>query len=370
MRQAVSELRNLAVRALQRMYRPQEGLFVFCLRRFPEGDQLEGLSRRYTAIALIALAAESQDVASTVLAGQNAHDVCGGLLKGVEQMDDLGEVALTLWAARALHHPRASRAVTCLQAMHPANRAYPTVELAWCVTALSVEGIDVEAEPLARSLVDRLLSSFEERSALFPHWPVGATKPWVRSHVTCFADLVYPIQALAHYHRATGYGKALEVARRCARRMCELQGPQGQWWWHYDVRTGKVIERFPVYSVHQDAMGPMALFDLEEVCGENHSEAIERSIQWLIDPPEIASSLIDKDADVIWRKVARHEPGKLTRSLQAMASRVHPTLRIPATDLVFRPGYIDYESRPYHMGWLLHAWSGDRAEQFTASRSG
>ena len=191
---------------------------------------------------------------------------------------------------------------------------------------------------------------------MFPHWPVGAKRPWTRAHVTCLADLVYPVQGLSHYHRTFGSDDSIDVARRCADRICQLQGEHGQWWWHYDVRTGRVIERYPVYAVHQDSMGPMALTAVEQACGRDYGEAIGRSLAWLDHSPEIDGSLIDEQADVIWRKVARHEPGKLVRKLQAATSRLHPALRALGAGLVFRPGCVDYESRPYHMGWILHAW--------------
>jgi len=167
---------------------------------------------------------------------------------------------------------------------------------------------------------------------------------------------VYPIQALSHYYRAAGAVEAIDAAKRCAQRMCDAQGPDGQWWWHHDVRTGRVIEPYPVYSVHQDSMAPMALAALREACGQNHDPAIDRGLGWLGYSPEIAGSLIDAQADVIWRKVARREPGKLSRRIQALSSRLHPALRMPLVDRVFPPGRVDHESRPYHMGWILHAW--------------
>lgn len=142
--------------------------------------------------------------------------------------------------------------------------------------------------------------------------------------------------------------------------MCELQGPAGQWWWHFDVRTGDVLERYPVYSVHQDSMAPMALFALEEADGQDRLAPIRRGWQWLLEPPENPGGLIDRAAGVIWRKVARHEPPRLVRGLQAAASRLHASLRAPGVDTVFRPGWIDHESRPYHMGWILYAWPASR----------
>ena len=66
----VSRLREMAIRGLSRMYRPDEGLFAFRLRRTGEELVLEGSSPRYTAIALIGLAGELRGPASAALAGK------------------------------------------------------------------------------------------------------------------------------------------------------------------------------------------------------------------------------------------------------------------------------------------------------------
>jgi hypothetical protein len=113
-----------------------------------------------------------------------------------------------------------------------------------------------------------------------------------------------------------------------------------------------------VYSVHQDSMVPMALFALAKACGRDYSASIEKGLHWLANPPEIPGTLVDTERDVIWRKVARREPGRLVTRLQAMASYIHPAIRLPGVDVAFPPSSVDYESRPYHMGWILHAWGG------------
>ena len=360
LKDAVRQLRDVAVHVLPRMYRPEKHLFAFRLRRSLEGDLLEAVSQRYTAIVLIGLATEDERTAAAVLTGHNPRDVCGRLIDDVGRTDDLGEVALTLWAARALGHPGAAAALERLRSMEPATGRFPTVEVSWCLTALSVPGSDVTDGALAEAVAKRLLASFHKESALFPHWPSGARAATLRAHVACFADLVYPIQALSRYYQVSHSIEAVDAARRCAARMCELQGPQGQWWWHFDVRTGRVIEGYPVYAVHQEAMAPMALFALQDACGVDHTDAVVKGLRWLVDPPEIPDSLIDDQAGIIWRKVARHEPFKATRSVQALASRLHPSLRLPGLNRMFRPTFVDYESRPYEMGWILHAWPANR----------
>ena len=355
----VRQLRSIAVYALARMYRPEEQLFAFTLRKSGDAEVLEGVSRRYTATALIGLANEDQSVVGEVLGSQSREDVCGRLIADLGESRELGEVALTAWAARMLHHPDAHKAVEALRRMDPSSGVHPTVEYSWALTALSIAGSDATDMALAERIANDLMGSFRQESGIFPHGPAGRGLTALRSHISCFADFVYPIQALSHYHRATGDVRAAEAATACAENMCRLQGPAGQWWWHFDVRTGRVVERYPVYAVHQDSMAPMALFALADGCGRDHSESIKKGLHWLYNPAEITGHLVDTERNVIWRKVARREPAKLARTLQATASRIHSTLRLPAVDVVFPPAEIDYETRPYHMAWIFHAWSAN-----------
>jgi len=371
----VQRLRALAIRSLARMYLPDKKLFAFRLRRNGSGEILEGVSRRYTATALIGLAGEDESVVKEVLGAHSLEDVCTGLLEHVDNADDIGEVTLTTWAAKLLGHSKASEAVKALLAMEPGQRPYCTVELAWALTALVVDGSGPEDKDQAEAVADVLLSAFQEESGLFRRWPadrvvaklptfvngIGDRLPALRTHVSCFADFVYPVQALSFYHQATGNIRAAEVATQCAQRMCQLQGQDGQWWWHFDIRTGRVIEGYPVYSVHQDSMAPMALQAVARACGQDYSESIEKGLRWLDHPPEKTGSLIDTERNLIWRKIARRGPGKLVRGLHATASSLHQNLRIPGVDVLFPPVIDDYEPRPYHMGWILHAWSNENA---------
>ncbi len=354
----VRQLRSIAVHSLARMYRPEERLFAFRLRKNGEGEVLEGVSRRYTATALIGLADEDRDIVAEVLGKHRPQDVCGRLITDIGDSKKLGEVALTAWAAKMLQHPHASKAVEVLRKMDPAGGAYPTVELSWALTALVIDAGKATDMALAERTADTLIARFKQKSAMFSHAPAKKGLSALRSHVSCFADFVYPIQSLSYYRKATGDTRAAEIARDCAERMCRLQGLNGQWWWHFDVRTGRMLERYPVYSVHQDSMAPMALFALAEACGQDHSESIEKGLRWLVNPAEKTESLIDVERNVIWRKLARREPNKLARRLHAAASRLHPTIRLPAVDVAFPPNTVDYETRPYHMGWILHAWPG------------
>lgn len=350
----ISRLRKLSLNALRRMYLPEQRLFVFTMRRGAHGVSPEGVSRRYTAITLIGLAEEPEGSARSVLAGHSSREVCERLASDVISADDLGNVALTLWAACAVGLEDRRKILARMIELDPAGRIHPTVEVAWALKALC-EDKEVAVGDLRKVIADRLLGQFKPSIGVFPH--ILGTMNGFRAHVSCFADMVYPIQALSAYYRWSGSKPALEAAAVCARRICELQGPAGQWWWHYDIRTGQVLEGFPVYSVHQDAMAPMALFELKDAGGPDYTESVWKGLDWILRAPEVNRPLLDENAGLIWRKVTHREPRKLCRYLQAAASRLHPSLRVPGLNILFPPVAVDYECRPYHLGWLLHAFS-------------
>ena len=53
--------------------------------------------------------------------------------------------------------------------------------------------------------------------------------------------------------------RAARGDRATADRLLAMQLPDGGWPWLFDAERGTVVERYEIYSVHQDAMAPMAL---------------------------------------------------------------------------------------------------------------
>ena len=346
----VEHLHDLAAAALPRMYYANERIFAFTERKENARLVRAGHSERYSAITLIGLETTEREIAPFNRAER--RKIAAVLLDRVATRG-LGDAALIAWAATLTGLP-ADAAWSRIEALAPDTSAQPTLEVAWALTALSLVP-SRKRSALRDRVAERLMSAHAPRARLFPH-VIGSAA--VRSHVACFADQVYPIQALAEYSRAVGDRRALAIAANCADQICRLQGPAGQWWWHYDVRSGEVLEGYPVYAIHQDAMGPMALFALARAGGPEHGDAVARSLSWLVSSPELGGgSLIDHDAITLWRKVARREPRKASRYLQAAASRWNESLRVPGLNRVFPPSVIDYEDRPYHWGWFLYAWA-------------
>jgi len=64
-------------------------------------------------------------------------------------------------------------------------------------------------------------------------------------------------------------------------RLSKLQLSNGGWPWIYDTDRGIVVEPFEIYSVHQDAMAPMAFNELFLATGFDMTEKIYKGLSWL-----------------------------------------------------------------------------------------
>jgi len=338
------------------------------------------MSVRYTAVAALGASRLDPSTRREVLSGDDLPELLPGILGLALAGRDPGALALSVWATLEAtsastyndrgpaERDRLVRALDRLLENVRTGAPVPTVDHAWTLVALLEAGRSHETAELAggfdrladatRRAAQRLLDA-QGSSGLFPHHLPVDRLGRLRAHVSCFADQAYPIQALARYAAATGSLSALKGAGRCADRITALQGDQGQWWWHYDWRHGRVVERYPVYSANQHALAPMALMELREAGGPDHRAAVAAGVNWLIAPWESAAGLIADELGVVWRKVGRRDPAKIVRKLRSTASAPEPGLRLTWLDRVFPPGSVDRECRPFELGWLLYAWHAD-----------
>ncbi|MFC1411677.1 hypothetical protein ACEZCY_20690 [Streptacidiphilus sp. N1-12] len=338
------------------------------------GLELRGTSTRYAAITALGARFLPLERQRAVLGGHTAEEFTGLLVQRLPEVVNLGDAALIAWAAAETAHPKLSDALDRVAALDADGRPRYTVEAAWVLSALAAARGSQDVEQRFAAARDRLLAARLGDSPLFPHATGPGLVPWYRSHIGCFADQTYPLQALARAHAsgdraggASGAGdpEALAAAEACAQRICALQGDGGQWWWHYDARKGTVVEGYPVYSVHQHAMAPTALFDVTDAGGSDFGPAIRRGLGWMTEVPELAAApagaqepMILDELGVTWRKVYRGDPKKAVRAARGVTTRVAPGLRLSPLDRVFRPAAVDRECRPYEFGWMLHAWLG------------
>ena len=82
----------------------------------------------------------------------------------------------------------------------------------------------------------------------------------------------------------------------------------GGWPWMYYVSSGKVIDYYPLFSVHQDAMAPMSLLQLQNVTGKDYSEFVLLSLKWL-DKNILGETMILSGKETVWRAIQRRPGG-------------------------------------------------------------
>ncbi|MES5817758.1 hypothetical protein [Streptomyces sp. RG80] len=367
-------LLSVAELGLPAMLLPGGEAFSFTMSgsKAPSGSwtlERRGTSTRYAAITALGVEFLPEDRQRAVLAGRSAQEFTGLLIESLPAVTNLGDAALIAWAAAETAHPKLSDALERVEALDVEGRPQYTVEAAWVLSALAAARGTVDVERRFSAARDRLLRARIGDSPLFPHATGPGLVPWYRSHVSCFADQTYPLQALARAHASDDQGgdpEALAASEACAARICELQGDGGQWWWHYDARTGGVVEGYPVYSVHQHAMAPTALFDLTDAGGSDFGASIRKGLRWMTEVPELAGHterqepLILDELGATWRKVYRGDPKKAVRAARGLGTRLAPNLRLKSLDRVYRPLSVDRECRPYEFGWMLYAWQGGR----------
>jgi ubiquinone/menaquinone biosynthesis C-methylase UbiE len=181
-----------------------------------------------------------------------------------------------------------------------------------------------------------------------------------RDAVSTFNYQVYSSLALATYGRLRGRADAVEAARACCDRFCRLQGPQGQWWWTYDVERGTVADKYPVFSVHQLGMAPLALLAVGRVSGDDFTPWVRRGARWVAGPNEVGQPLITGGDSTVWRSVRRKGSQHPWASAVLLRLAWHRFGRLAA----LWPGKeINREHRPYEYGWLLAALAETRGDE-------
>ncbi len=313
-----------------------------------------------TAIALIGLSRAS--VAPDRL-GIDCGRTREALIAQAASRGRHGALGLIFWANRVTDGPSSAAVLTrtgwSLENVALWTGPLQTMEVAWLLSGLAHELACAPSDTLRRAFRGTraaLLDRFVTRTRTFVHATPDA-RPFrrLRRWVANFADQIYSIHALALACVLESDNYAMEVAAQAAEQLIALQGSMGQWWWHYDARDGRVAQAYPVYSVHQHGMAPMALRSLARAGGPAHDQAIADSRRWL-DENELDTSLIDRSAGTVWRAIERDE-GLLARQARRVRSVLgQKSLHPPETTHL----KVNRETRPYEWAWCLFAAALDR----------
>jgi hypothetical protein len=324
-------------------------------------------SFRYTAITLLGL---NQAKRWGLSVGFPLDRICADLALHTAEEEDLGNKGLALWAALMLRCEAADKALDALLAHNGLitnvhEGVVRSTELAFVVYSLAMAWAELEQPGgnLVRSSrkdivwqrllegINTLRTQRNERTGLFQCASISRENDCLRHAMKTtsgfFDSQVYGAMALARAGQVLGRTELLQEAYGTIQGILRHQGKYGEWPWHYDVCNGTIIDPYPIFSVHQDGMGPMVLLEVGEALQKDFQEAVERSLKWLFGLNELQTPLIDWEREIIWR--AQRRRGILQYILQV--NRVSHHYRVPLVASLLRaiPGMtIQYECRPYH----------------------
>jgi hypothetical protein len=284
-------------------------------------------------------------------------EIIDQLLDDGSWVTNIGDLGLLLWVCAACSRAHLERFHSVFP-LHKALDQYRgarvrvTMELAWFLTGLTfaraVNGVQPPYLERIASQVCEMLRTNQGPLGLFGHMARRkSVAGLIRGHVGSFADQVYPVIAMSHYGRVFGSEEAYLSAEKCASMMCRLQGPLGQWWWHYNSLDGSVVERYPVYSVHQHGMGPMALHAVQATV--EFQSYINKGLEWIDGSNELGRDMKHPSASLVWRSISETPLARCSaRFGLSNPEQTADRLRVL------------HECRSYEMGWLLYGLA-DRA---------
>jgi hypothetical protein len=341
---------------LREALNPATGLFDRQLRdrRWEETYDTEDLTS--TAICLIGLHRAGIDPR---MVGLDPRRTLAALAEVTRRRNYSGGLGLVVWANAVWDGlplgDLLQKTGLPLERLSEFTAPLTTMETAWLVSGLVHEcrrsGNSTARTALEVALGD-LLARFQKNTGLFCHVSDAAPATQrIRKWVANFADQIYAVQATALVAIIGADKAALAASDACAARLVELQGGLGQWWWHYDPRAGNVAQGFPVYSVHQYAMAPMALITLAAAGGADHHARVDLSHAW-INRNELGMQLLDHEAGTIWRDIEPQEGqmGRVVRHTRSVLGWKRPDGGTGAKNLK-----VNYETRPYEWAWCLFA---------------
>lgn len=267
---------------------------------------------------------------------------------------------MALWAAAELETSVPDDVVQRLRAMTAeagAMESWTAQEVGMILSgAVAQSRRDPSWIKLAQDARNHILKRFASETGLFRDCAVGG-----RKFFASFATEVYCALALYQYDALFGDHLAAGAADACVQKLISLQGPRGEWPWFYHVASGRVVDFYEVYSVHQHGMAPALLKPAIARGVVGAREALARGFRWVLGANELGVAMVCPEVSVMARSQARkgwasRREARLARACFNAATGRRARLAGRSGEITITP-----EVRSYELGWTL--WSfGDDAD--------
>lgn len=279
------------------------------------------------------------------------------LARNIDDVTNVGDQGLLLYLLARMGHDRlpglytsfVTDEVLSAESLGPK----PVQELCWMLlglTACARAGVG-DAESRAKQLFTLLKTEYLDKRSLFIRHDL---RP-VRRDFVSFGAMVYFLKSWAEYADAFDDQQAGEIVATSTRSLMDCQLDDGGWPWFYHVPSGKVMDVYEVYGVHQDAMSMLFLFPARDLGVEGIDEATRRSVQWLFGHNDVGQPMINEDPFLIYRSIRRR--GGAERAKRFLRGVTRGPLGLTAGQVNPSKLEINPECRSYHIGWLIYAWA-------------
>jgi hypothetical protein len=361
----MDRLATLAQQLLPSMLDARSGLFAQKTLWGAHGPQSVDTNALYSAMAAIGIHNDDAQGRMVSVRLDVTHDALVDL--SLAAGSSMGLIAATTWALAAAGDERTGTVLNVIEHRFEPIRS-SSMEIGLVLSALAAV-VDTfpplrdKAAGVAAPATQELIARFSGAARLFrgSSWAIRPRR-LLEWNLTSFASQVYPIHGLAQCARAFETPAPQQI-RDAADQLVAMQGPLGQWWWIYSIRTGAVLEAYPVYSVHQDAMAFMALASLEGLGFDSYRAELARGLAWIFGENELHTPMVDFDRGFMSRCIQRRgsdadgifgmSPAQRRRVvLSSWRLRKQSDAALELNELE-----ILHEARPYHLGWVLYARS-------------
>jgi hypothetical protein len=360
--QEVSALCSIAAKALLALFDGTEMLFSQRITLRERAFRREAASPRCTAVALLGLKCLSNS-------GQrqpfDLASIENAVFQDTSWIEGVGDLGVLIQFAAEYNPDRLALLAdhfdlaTALNSF-PDGREARTAALSCFLAGISHAKLSSpdSLPDLTDAAVDtyHLIQENQGPGGIFAHAGLpGLLQQPFSNRFGTIADQMHAIYALTTFARAFGIEEPLADALNCANTIRALQGDKGQWWFLYDKRSSQIVNRYPVRSICQNGMAPMALLALAEATGQDFDDAICSGLSWVAGANELAVDLRDWEHGIIWDSI---EPrSRITNFCDSALNLIHCSRKSPDENLRVR-----FEARPDHFGWLLYALAGSKGK--------
>jgi hypothetical protein len=357
-----TELRRVldgCVENLLLTYRPDEVLFPYSVRLGGDpfvDDFRRPESLRYTVNTFLGLLEAARAGIGEVSTGQVTEMVDSFVRRHGDALGSDADVGLLLLVLVEIGRTGkdAVRMVDRLRATfaRSTSATFDMQDLGWMIWGLAAASrADVPgAAELGRDVTSLVTREFVDPSSGMPRHVTAR----YRRNIVSFGSYTYFLRAMHEAARSFDDTTAHDLYLRGVRRALEIQGPQGEWPWLMDARTGIAFDVYPVFSVHQDSMAMLFLLPALDAGVPGVDEAIRKSLAWVFGANELEIEFYRYDPFFAYRSIERVE----------RVPRLRRYVRALSYSVMKRPGAFgsastrrNDECRSYHLGWILFAWA-------------